>query len=592
MKKILLTLVFFAAALLCAGCSADKRVSITATIHGQALDPKKAYDLREEEATVHVHVDTKQKIKEILARITYEGSEEEAWWDSADEGYDLDLFLHRNWEDVTEVLHVSVILPDDSVAATAEYRIYRAPFTEFEYEDWWGGVSITKYHGNVEVVEVPREIDGKPVLYIGREAFANHNLITEIILPDTVQGIDEYAFYNTWMHSITIPDTVESIGKGAFDLCARLKSFVWPACAPEVPDYAFSECEDLASVYLPQTVKKIGEEAFSCCPSLTEIQLPQGLREIGYGAFRGDRLKSIIIPDSVERIGEYCFHCNDLLETVQMSAHLRSLGMGAFSQCGALREITLPDSLTDVRDNPFPRCPSLEKINLSPNHPVLKIEDGVLYNTLEKILLYFPVQDNRASFAVPEGIRRIGGFAFSDMRPFSYAPLVKERLTSLTLPDTLEEIGDFSLRGCNFTELALPYGLRTIGGDAFPFKLRHLEMPDTVTYAEEGVFANLSDLQSVRLSEAIASLRASSFKYCSSLKKITLPQALRYIGPLCFYGCMDLEAVVVQGQLESIGSYAFSDSEETGTIIYVGQEDTCTIQYCNEHNLLYQVENR
>ncbi len=594
MKKLFLLLILMGAALLCAGCIADSGIEIVATINGQALDPQVAYEFDAEEGIVHIHVNAKRQIKEIQTYTSY--GENDMGWTPFTTGswkeMDFDEYISECWEDTEETLHLRVVLPDDSIALETSYRFHHVPRCAFDHEDYWGDVAITGYHGNVETVEVPAEIDGKRVVRIAAEAFSNHLYVSKIILPDSIRSIGERAFLNTWMNEIVLPDPIEEISAGAFEDCARLKAVSWPACADEVPDYAFAGCEDLASVTLPPSVQTIGKNAFSHCDSLSHIDLPQSLLHLGAHAFRTCPLTSIEFPDSLESIGERCFEMCEALEAVQLPAHLRRLEIGAFSRCRSLYQVSLPDSLVDIQDNPFPACPSLERIILSENHPILKMKDGVLYNTLEDILLYFPVQDMRVSFTVPDGIRRIGSCAFSSNRIFSSDPALSERLAEILLPDTMEELGAAAFQGCNFTEITLPDGLRFIGECAFAPTLEHLEMPDSVTELGIQTFLMYDQLKSIKLSDSLVVLPSAAFFGCTALREIILPRSLRNIGQYCFNGCSNLQDIYVQDHLEYIAPSSMPKPERAQLMIFTHEDDLYTINYCIKNDILLKVESR
>ena len=160
-------------------------------------------------------------------------------------------------------------------------------------------------------------------------------------------------------------------------------------------------------------VTSLGDSAFPSCKSLTSIALPDGLTSIG------DRV---------------------------------------FSRCDSLTSITLPDTVTSIGANPFFRCKSLTDIIVSPEHPTLATINGVLFYKPEKRLVCYPCAFTADSYAVPQGIRSIGDYAFSYCNS----------LTSITLPDSLTSIGDSAFSSCkSLTSITLPDGLTSIGAYAF-----------------------------------------------------------------------------------------------------------------------------
>jgi len=139
-----------------------------------------------------------------------------------------------------------------------------SPVSDFEYRAIGGGIEITKYVGTSIRVRIPEKIEGVAVTVIGRYAFSESGIM-EVYIPNSVTEIDQGAFSsNTGLTSVTIPNSVTSIGYSAF----------W-------------RCTGLTSVTIGNSVKSIGERAFEDCTGLTSITIPDSVTEIGRGAFVG-----------------------------------------------------------------------------------------------------------------------------------------------------------------------------------------------------------------------------------------------------------------------------------------------------------------
>lgn len=158
----------------------------------------------------------------------------------------------------------------------------RETFTSEDYEYALlddGTVEITKHLGynktffNSNTLFVPDTLDGKKVTTIGNSAFAWSSL-----------------------RSITIPNSVTSIGDSAFDGCFSLTSITLPDSVISIGDYAFNGCFALASITIPDSVVSIGDCAFKHCTSLTSITIPDSVVQIGATPFAlCDELKSISV---------------------------------------------------------------------------------------------------------------------------------------------------------------------------------------------------------------------------------------------------------------------------------------------------------
>ncbi|MGI5068402.1 leucine-rich repeat domain-containing protein [Treponema denticola] len=144
--------------------------------------------------------------------------------------------------------------------------------------------------------------------------------------------------------SANIPDTVTTIGPGAFALCTGLTSITLPANINEIGWGTFYECTGLTSITLPANLTEIGQSAFVLCTGLTSITLPANLTQIDSGAFHGcTGLTSISLPANLTEIGVRAFEGCTGLTSVHLPANLTQIGWGAFSGCTGLTSAVFAD---------------------------------------------------------------------------------------------------------------------------------------------------------------------------------------------------------------------------------------------------------
>ncbi len=176
---------------------------------------------------------------------------------------------------------------------------------------------------------------------------------------DELNEFNWRAFYCCFnLTSITIPNSVTSIGDQAFKSCTGLKSITIPDSVTEIGDSAFEGCSSLTSVTIPNSVKKINGWVFSDCINLTSVTIPNSVTSIGAGAFYGcTGLTSVTIPDSVTIIDNE-----------------------AFCDCTGLTSITIPNSMLWIGKYAFENCKELKTVYIKDIEKFKEIEFGNEYS--------------------------------------------------------------------------------------------------------------------------------------------------------------------------------------------------------------------
>ena len=218
------------------------------------------------------------------------------------------------------------------------------------------------YSGTIEIPEkVSYEGEEYNVTKIG-SAFSFCTGLTSITIPNTVTTIGGSAFWEcSGLTSITIPNSVTSIEEYAFYKCSGLTSVTIPNSVTSIEEYVFYCCSSLASITIPNSVTSIGKYAFYKCSGLTSITIPNSVTSIGRQAFCDcSSLTSVTIPNSVTSIGQAAFGGCSGMTSITISNNVTNLE--GFSGCTGLTSVTIPNSVTSIEEYAFQGCSGLTSI--------------------------------------------------------------------------------------------------------------------------------------------------------------------------------------------------------------------------------------
>ena len=178
------------------------------------------------------------------------------------------------------------------------------------------------------------------------------------VIPNSVTGIGEDAFYGSGVTSIDIPSSVAEIGESAFRNCSNLTSIAFSNIVKKICKYTFSGCRSLASFIIPDSVTTIEDWAFDKCSALENIVIPESVTELGndYGeVFRGcTGLKSVLIEAKLKKLAAGMFDGCSSLESITLSAGIGSISKKAFEGCTALKAINVPAKKADYYKKRLP----------------------------------------------------------------------------------------------------------------------------------------------------------------------------------------------------------------------------------------------
>lgn len=419
-------------------------------------------------------------------------------------------------------------------------------------------MKITFYETDKAVQEVP-EIDTRRVV----DGFF-------LTIIDGVLINVEYG--NTSADVLTIPNDVRVIGKQAFeDVC--VKEVILPAGLKSICDEAFKN-STLVKIDLTN-VKAMGNRTFEFS-ELREVTYSKHMTYVPEMCFKGTKLAAFEIPKQVTALKDCCFE-NTNLKTIDLSG-IADLSDGVFFDCFSLREIILPENITEIPVDFCRRCQCLEKINLShvqfigasafsecsnldAGNLSAKIDRHAFEGTAVRNLdikdisnLDKGVYQNCGNL---ESVTISGNGKIPD-RLFSEC----NKLKNVTIGEGVTAVGDSAFFKTAVEKIILPSTIIVVRSDAFREcrQLREVILNDGLKTIAESVFKQTENLSEISIPDSVKHIGSGCFA-CSGIKSVKLPKNSAFTSILweTFFGCKNLETVKLPDSVNVIDDYAFSE---------------------------------
>ena len=438
---------------------------------------------------------------------------------------------------------------------------------------------------------------------IGNAAFSYCNIDGDVKLGNKVTKIGSNAFYANRINGIlTIPASVTYIGSYAFNSTtiskvnwnvpsitppvdylsvwfenAVIGKFVFGNTVTDIPENLLLKADKITNLTIGKSVKTIGEDAFCNIERLDEIYwnasevdsvessvfyntggaleltCGEGITAFPANLFNGSKITNITLPSSITEIKEGTFRgCSNLTEIV-IPDNITHIGKNAFYNCSKLVKVTMGNNVKTVEAGAFYNCENIEGVYADSLENWCKINFGSSDSNPVKYAkkLYIDNTLVTGKLVVPDGVAYVGDYAFCNC----------DLVTGVKIPDSITKIGTnaFSYNE-NLTEVDLGNGLTEIGTYAFyETSVKSIVIPADVKVAGNGSFANCKALDNVTFLNKTLSGGSSMFSGCTSLKEIVLPENMETIESSMFGGCISLEKVTFPKNVKKLGDSAFYD---------------------------------
>ena len=395
--------------------------------------------------------------------------------------------------------------------------------------------------------------------------------VKEYIIGESVTSIGDYAFSNhskltSNLTSVTIDESVKSIGESAFEGCSSLTSVTIPNSIISIGDSAFSNCTKLTSVTIGESVTSIGDDAFYGCIFGKDNFVNLSLLDANANNYWGAKIVDQEL-DGLFISNDTVIGCRPHITSAVIPDYITCIGSRAFYGCSKLTSATIGESVTSIGKEAFYGCSSLTSVTINSDAIVSKN-----YSSDSNISHMFGIRVKE--YIIGESVKNIGSYAFyncSSLTSVTIGESVKSiggaafrgcsSLIFVTIPESVTSIGDGAFNSCSsLTSVTIPESVTSIGGSAFRgcSALTSVTIPESVTSIGGSAFQGCSALTSVTIPESVTSIGGSAFQGCFALTSVTIPESVTNIGGTAFQGCSSLTSLTIPNNVKILGEHAFS----------------------------------
>lgn len=403
----------------------------------------------------------------------------------------------------------------------------------------------------------------------------------------------EYSFINLYVNGekvtdLVIPDGVTVINRAAFEGFSSLNSVAIPNTVTKIDDFAFAACHGLTSITIPDSVQTIGKSAFASSNGLTSIALGNGIKSIDENAFQnsknitsvyvkdiavlcnisyadlsshpvqyyyadlylnGELVTDLVIPDGVTSIADYAFSRFENFETVVIPEGVKSIGKLAFAYCSSIKSVYIPNSITSIAPSSFIWCFNINTTEYNKVRYIGSEENPYL-------LLFQAIDTKMTSCVVNPKTKFIHDEAFSGCN----------QLSSITMPNDLECVGDSVFKGCRNLKNIYISDIASWCSASFE------SFPGEVS-GEMNLYLNGNLVTEINIPNGVTTVSDGAFYNCKNVTGVTIPNSVTKIGKSSFYGCTSIESL----KLPFLGGEASSSENKYLSYVFLSQGGSGTV---------------
>ncbi len=405
--------------------------------------------------------------------------------------------------------------------------------------------------GELEKIEIPATYKGVAVTTVGAigdstTTTSSNNVLTEVVLPDSITSISDKAFYNCRkLNVINIPEGVVSIGNQAFYGCNAIPSLTIPDSVVTIGAQAFYSCNNMTSIDIGAGVTSIGENAFTSCSALINVNVTDIARWC-----------SIAFANNVSNPMAYAYRMSvngELLTELTVPETVVAINPRAFYNCKSLTSVTLHAGVATVGDDAFLGCDKLIEVI---NHSALSVLAGSEGNgKLALKALFVHAEDSK--------LVEIDDYLFFTNNGTNYLLQYKGNDVDLVLPATMN--------GKN-------YDIYT-GAFYYYRSLNSVVIPDSVKVIGENAFFMCNTMTSATIGSNVTTISSNAFAYCNKLESMIIPDSVTSIGSYAFVSNISMTRLDLGSGVTTISEKAFANCPKLTGVYIKDFEVWCKISF-------------
>ena len=436
---------------------------------------------------------------------------------------------------------------DDDYDDVYKPLFYNCPLTSLymgrniDYTSDYGRAPFCKQHILTDV----RFSQAGTVTYCKDNLLYKVNNCASLTLPESLTSIGDETFAGmSKLRSIVIPNSVTAIDYSAFEDDTALESVRLSTSCPYLPKYMFSGCSGLKTITIPAVVNKMNDKMFTNCTSLTTvifddapemIDMGYGSSEENNGLFRDCPIETLYLGRrlsyNTDQPSRSPFYSIAELKNLTLGKYLKVVDKYMFSYCTGLENVYIPDNITSINMWGFRGCSALKSVRFS------------------------------------ENLSQIRDYGFSECAS----------LDNVTFPASMTSTSDNSFSNCSsLRNLDLGKNLLVIGPSAFENDsiLSGVNIPETVYGLGVGAFKNCVSIPYVKIPKgALTTVSKESFKGCNGIEWISLSENITSLGENAFEGCTGIKYVKSYAMTPPEGLVNFPSDVETNGTLFVPEDN-------------------